>query len=69
LGFKIQKIRLFPLVTYTGNTLKFEYLGRSTPRAANILTLLYWRWELSFDVKISSLFTQQYKHLHCKKIR
>ncbi len=28
--------------------------------------MLYWRWELSFDVKISSLFAQQYKHLHCK---
>ncbi len=24
-------------ITYTGNTLKFEYLGRCTPRTAHIL--------------------------------
>ena len=30
-------------ITYTGNTLKFEYLGKCTPMAANILTLLVWR--------------------------
>jgi hypothetical protein len=48
------------------NMVKIEYLPLESSRAANILTLLYWRSELSFDVKISSLFAQQYTQLHCK---
>ncbi len=55
--------------TYSVNTLKIEYFPPDKPRAANILTLLYWRWELSFDVKIPSLFTYQYKYLHCKNCK
>ncbi len=32
--------------TYNVNILKIEYLPKSAPTAANILTLLVWRWEL-----------------------
>jgi hypothetical protein len=30
-------------ITYTGNTIKIEYLSLNYPTAANILTLLVWR--------------------------
>jgi hypothetical protein len=52
--------------TYTGNTIKIEYLPMGKPIAANILTLLVWWRELSFDAKISSLFNLQYKHIDCE---
>jgi hypothetical protein len=52
--------------TYNVNILKIEYLPKSAPTAANILTLLVWQRELSFDAKISTLFNLQYKHLHCQ---
>ena len=52
-------------ITYAVNTLKFEYLPLGKPMAANILTLLVWLWELSFDAKMSILARLQYKYLHC----
>jgi len=52
--------------TYTVITLKLEYLRLDKPRAANILTLLVSRWELSFDTNMSRFREEQYKHLHCK---
>ena len=65
---KINFIKIFNCghSTYTVNTVKIEYLHLDKPTAANILTLLVWQWELSFDAKISSLARLQYKHLHCK---
>ncbi len=53
-------------ITYTVNTVKIENLPLGKRRAVNILTLPVWRWELSFDAKISSLLNLQYKHLHSK---
>jgi hypothetical protein len=52
--------------TYTVNTMKIEYLPLGKPTAANILTLLVWRRELSFYPNMSHLFNLQHKHLHCK---
>ena len=44
---------------------KIEYLPLGKPTAANILTMLVWRWGLSIDAKISGKFNLQFEHLHC----
>ena len=53
--------------TYTVNAVTVEYLSLGKLTAANILILLVWWWELSFDAKMSSLARLQYKHLHCER--
>ena len=51
---------------YTINTVKIKYLPIDKPRAPNILTLLVWHSELSFDADRLHFSRGQHKHLHCK---
>mgnify|MGYP000026470042 CR=1 FL=1 len=48
----------------TMNTIKNEYLTLMEPTTSNILILLVSQGKLSFDAKISDLFSSRYKHIH-----
>ncbi len=60
------KMILVLLYTQKMTTIKIEYLPLDKPRAAYILTLLVWHWELSFGANRLHFSRGQHKHLHCK---